>query len=109
MGIDFADKKFSAVAEKLFTSPYPYSLQEKLTEVLIGTHMLGPDDMPPHLWKVFNKLKQKLSIEEDAARGSFDAIPQSLTDREAADYIRQFADLYGKIENEYRMQYSSKR
>jgi hypothetical protein len=106
MGIDFADKKFSSVAEKLFTSPYPYSPQEKLVAILLGTHMLSSDDMPPHLWQTFNRLRQKLSIEEDAAKGSFDVIPQSLTDEEATDYLRQFADLYGKIENEYRKQYS---
>jgi hypothetical protein len=106
MGIDFADKKFSSVAEKLFTSLYPYSPQEKLVAILLGTHMLGSDDMPPHLWQAFSRLRQKLCIEEDAAKGSFDAIPQSLTNEEATDYLRQFADLYGKIENEYRKQYS---
>jgi hypothetical protein len=68
---------------------------------MLVTGTLSKGDFPPDLWDRFKILRDRMSQVQDEQRGSFRATADTLTDREAHDWLVEFYEIATEVEEAY--------
>jgi hypothetical protein len=101
MAINYAAEKFGIAIHGIVTAYGPETLQDRVYGCMMATSVLTKDDFPPGLWDQFKKLRDRMTQVEDEKRGSFRATADTLSDKEAHDWIVEFYDISTEVEEAY--------
>jgi hypothetical protein len=101
MAINYAAEKFGSAIHGIVTAYEPETLQERIYGCMMVTGVLSKDDFPSGLWDRFKKLRDRMTQVQDEQRGSFRATADTLSDKEAHDWIVEFYDISTEVEEAY--------
>lgn len=101
MAINYAAEKLGSAIYGIVTAYEAETLQERVYGCMMVTGTLSKDDFPPGLWDRFKVLRDRMTQVQDEQRGSFRATADTLTDKEAHNWLVEFYEIATEVEEAY--------